>query len=320
MTHIPIINIEQLDKPAGINTVADQITHAGTQCGFFYIEGHGISDSLISRIRSVQREFFALPLPEKKKVAISKLNRGYLGQGEARMHGARNYDQKEVFFWGAELKSTHPDVLANIPLCGPNQWPVQPAEFKKTVLEYANKIHRVGNLLLKAIAVSLGASPDFFEQYFSDPLLRGQLIRYPQTVGTDENFGVAPHSDFGCITLLLQETPGLEVCIDNRWIAAPPIDGTLVVNIGDLLERWSNQQLHSTRHRVKNITTDASYSIAMFHDPSPTALVDPCDLNPEIDKGKYAPVKAADYILERNKGAFSHYAKVDEQQTDSLHR
>lgn len=314
MKQIPIINIEQLHRLAGIDAVADQIANAGKQCGFFYIEGHGIPDSLIANIRTVQREFFALPLSEKKKIAISQHNRGFLGQGEARMHGALNHDQKEVFFWGAELEPTHPDILANIPLCGPNQWPSQPTDFSKTVLEYASAIQRAGNRLLKAIAVSLGGSPDFFVPFFSDPLLRGQLIRYPQTQGSEENFGVAPHSDFGCITLLLQETPGLEVLIENQWVAAPPIDGTLVVNIGDLLERWSDQKLRSTRHRVKNINTDARYSIAMFHDPSPTALIDPCDLNPAIDIGKYAPVRAADYILERNKGAFSHYGNVENLQ------
>lgn len=311
MTQIPIINIEQLDDHAAIEVVANKITLAGSQCGFFYIEGHGIPDSLISKIRSAQREFFAQPLPEKKTVAINQHNRGYLGFGEARMHGARNHDQKEVFFWGAELAPTHPDILAKIPLCGPNQWPSQPADFRETILEYATAVQRAGNKLLKAIAVSLGAPSDFFVPFFNEPLLRGQLIRYPQTQGKEDNFGVAPHSDFGCITLLLQETPGLEVLIDEQWIAAPPIDGTMVVNIGDLLERWSDQRLHSTRHRVRNLDTHARYSIAMFHDPSPTAVVNPYDLNPTISLGKYAPIPAADYILERNKGAFSHYGNVE---------
>lgn len=311
MTNFPIINLEQLDNPAGLTAVARQISEAGKQCGFFYIEGHGITDSLISDIRAVQRDFFALPLPDKQSVAINHNNRGYLGHGEARMHGARNHDQKEVFFWGAELAANHPDVLANVPLCGVNQWPAYSARFQHVVLDYAAAVQRAGNKLLQAMAVSLGASPNFFVPYFKDPILRGQLIRYPQTSDAEDSYGVAPHSDFGCITLLLQETAGLEVLIKDQWVAAPPVPGTLVVNIGDLLERWSNQQLHSTKHRVINTSNDARYSIAMFHDPSPTALVDPHDLNPAIQSGKYAPVKAADYILERNKGAFSHYGNVD---------
>ncbi len=120
---------------------------------------------------------------------------------------------------------------------------------------------------------------------------------------------MAPHSDFGCITLLLQETAGLEVLARNgEWIAAPPLPGTLVVNIGDLLERWSNLRLPSTRHRVRNTTGGDRYSIAMFYDPSPLAVVDPRALAP-AGEPLFEPTGTAEYILGRNKESFAHFGK-----------
>ena len=232
------------------------------------------------------------------------------------MQGASKTDLKEVFFWGPELSEDDPDVLAGIPLCGPNRWPASPGGFQAHVLAYAAAIQRAGDHVLRAVAVSLGAAPGFFAPRYERAMLRGQLIHYPPLPddAAPDQFGVAPHSDFGCITLLLQETAGLEVLARHgKWIKAPPLTGTLVVNIGDLLERWSNNRLPSTQHRVRNETTSGRYSVAMFYDPSPRAVVDPRDLGAE-SSDDYPPVEAAEYILGRNKGAFAHY-KSDIRET-----
>ena len=149
----------------------------------------------------------------------------------------------------------------------------------------------------------------FFQRYFDRSLLRGQLLRYPPTEPHPDQFGVAPHSDFGCITLLSQETDGLEVQFPNgEWVAAPPQDDTLVVNIGDLLERWSNNRLPSTKHRVRNTSRDARYSIAMFYDPNPLAMVNPAELLPD-ERPLYSGVGAAEYIQSKNRQTFAHYQK-----------
>ena len=225
------------------------------------------------------------------------------------MKGAKKTDLKEVFFWGRDLPEDDPDVLAGIPLCGPNLWPPSPAGFREKVVCYAEAVQRAGDRVLKAFATSLGAEPEFFVSRYTRPMLRGQLIHYPPlpAEASSDQFGVAPHSDFGCITLLLQETPGLEVLTrSGDWIKAPPVPGTLIINIGDLLERWSNNRLPSTRHRVRNETRAGRYSVAMFYDPSPRAVVDPRDLGAE-DCDDYPPVEAAEYILGRNKGSFAHY-------------
>ncbi|MBX2883631.1 MAG: hypothetical protein KTR32_27010 [Granulosicoccus sp.] len=314
MSSLPIIDFSQVrtNEPGenALATVAADVRRATAESGFFYLANHGIPDSIIQAVRLAQRAFFAATIDVKNAIAINQDNRGYLAIGQARMQGAVAHDQKEVFFWGAELDENHPDRRDGIPLCGANQWPDSIPDFRQSVLDYAAQINTIGHALLRVIALSLDAEADFFKPFYQDTLLRGQLIRYPQTTGDKDQFGVAPHTDFGCITLLLQETEGLEVLVNNHWIAAPPIEGTLVINIGDLLERWSNNRLPSTRHRVRNETGEARYSIAMFHDPSARAVINPQDLDPTITDTVYPPVGAADYIVGRNKGAFAHYGEV----------
>lgn len=312
---LPIIDISELPTPSARVRVAKEIASATKHSGFFYIQGHGIPADSIKNLRQQQRAFFGLPLAQKNDIAINEFNRGYLGFGKAKMHGAKTHDQKEVFFWGAELPPDHYDIVNRTPLCGPNLWPTD-NNFRKSILDYSYQIKKTGNKLLQCVAIALGAEHDFFEPYYAEPMLRGQLIHYPPTSNEVDSFGVAEHSDFGCLTLLLQETDGLEVLQHDKWIAAPVIAGTLVVNIGDLLERWSNKRMPSTRHRVRNLSNKARYSIAMFHDPSPNAVVDPADINPQLKQYSWEGIKAADYILGRNKGAFSHYGNVEEATRD----
>ena len=302
--------ISQLDlsQPAAIDvtSAAAELVKATSDCGFVYGNIGDHNATTIENIRATQRSFFALPAEEKQKIAIDSNNRGYLAPGMALMQGATRRDQKEVFFWGREADQYDPDVMAGLPLCGPNRWP-EIVGFRSAVQEYSSLIQSIGDKLLQIVAVALGAPETFFEPYYERCMLRGQLLCYPPTDNHPDQFGVAPHSDFGCITLLLQETAGLEVLFPNgEWVPAPPIENSLVINIGDLLERWSNNKLPSTKHRVRNTSADARYSIAMFYDPNPGALVDPSDLLPG-EVAKFQAVPAAEYILGRNKGAFAHY-------------
>lgn len=309
---LAIVDLQNLYTDDTINEVAGHIQSALQTHGFMYVCNHGIDAALINNLRQLQRAFFSQPIEQKKQININSHNRGYLGQGEARMHGAKKHDQKEVFFWGAELADDHPHRLADLPLCGPNQWPNEPVNFKQTVLEYAAAVAQLGERLLQAIALALDLPQTFFASYYNTPMTRGQLIHYPPTQGQHDDFGVAPHTDFGCITLLLQETAGLEVQMrDGSWIAAPPIDDTLVINIGDLIERWTDGRLPSTRHRVRNQTGEARYSIAIFHDPAADAQINPNDMR--SNSNSFEPVAAADYIQGRNKGAFAHFGQVKKQ-------
>ncbi|MGC1441023.1 MAG: 2OG-Fe(II) oxygenase family protein, partial [Burkholderiaceae bacterium] len=257
-------------------------------------------------------------------IAIDLHNRGYLGQGEARMYGATRNDLKEVFFFGRDLAPDDPDIVAGVPLCAVNQWPdanLLPL-FRPTVVNYLQAAAITGSQLLRGFASLLEAPEDFFESRYQRPMARGQLIHYPAPPeqAPDDQFGVAPHTDFGCITMLYQHTPGLEVqSRSGQWIAVPPIPGTVVINIGDLLERWSNGRLPSTKHRVRNLTGASRYSIAVFYDPSATAVVDPADLihsKSHAEPG-FAPMTAANYILSRSQKVFAQFDKSISQGVSS---
>lgn len=298
-----------------LESVARSISDARQHSGFFYLENHGIDQAALDQIIAITKSFFALPAPAKNSVAIDTNNRGYLGFGEAQMYGAKRADLKEVFFFGREIASDDPDWLAGLPLIGKNQWPAQPDGFKENVLAYLQATQAVGDALLRAFAVALGKDRDFFSERYIRPMSRGQLIHYPPIPedAPQDQFSVAAHSDFGCITLLLQVLPGLEVLTkDDQWTPVPPVPGTLVVNIGDLLERWTNGYLSSTKHRVRNHGRQHRYSVAIFHDPSSGAMVNPADfadsgaMPADIDPA-FAPVSAGQYILSRSEGVFAQF-------------
>jgi isopenicillin N synthase-like dioxygenase len=302
---IAVLDLSSPDQ-IDFNDAAVEFKRATQQCGFIYIKYAPTHGTTVQALRREQRLFFDLSPDAKRSISIDTNNRGYLESGQALMSGASRPDQKEVFFWGRELAADDPDLLAGVPLCGPNQWP-ESVQFRSAVLRYSEFIRSLGSLMLSIVAEALGCDRDFFQPFFQRSMLRGQLLKYPPTQAHPDQFGVAPHSDFGCITLLSQETEGLEVQFpDGAWVAAPPLDSTLVVNIGDLLERWSNMRLPSTRHRVRNTSTDARYSIAMFYDPNPLATVDPLDLQSDTP-ARFPAVGAAEYIMSRNRQSFAHY-------------
>ena len=169
-----------------------------------------------------------------------------------------------------------------------------------------------GAQLMQCVAISLGAPAGFFEDSYRKRLQRTQVIHYPPQAPADddgEQFGVAPHTDFGCITLLWQDdNGGLEVQerSSGGWIAAPPIPGTLVVNVGDLLGRWTNDRYASTPHRVVNRSGRERFSIATFYDPDYRASVDPRAFGVPDRACHYDPILAGDHILGRIERSFGY--------------
>lgn len=314
---IPVIDLGPLTTGdlAALPAVAAEIRRAAEAVGFFYVANHGIDPALQRRAQATAHAFFDRPEAEKRKVAVNQRNRGFMAMGDCRLPGAETSDLKEVFFWGPEVAADDPAVRAGLPLVGPNNWPAAMPELAAAVWPYYEAVMARGDLLLRAIAVSLGLAPGFFAARYRRPLGRGQLVFYPPQPGDRRaaSFGAAPHCDFGCITLLLQDhNGGLEVCLpDGKWIAAPPIEGTLVVNIGDLLARWSNDRFRSTPHRVVNRSGKRRLSIAVFYDPDTDAMIDPRDMGlPQGGEAHYPTVAAGDYIMSRNRISFAHYAEI----------
>ncbi|MFK7967091.1 MAG: isopenicillin N synthase family dioxygenase [Burkholderiaceae bacterium] len=308
---IQVINIAALLEGGDTTEIASAIHDAATRVGFFYLSGHGIPQHLMNQAFAVTEDFFALPKVDKASIAVNTNQRGWMAPGMSKMQGAATHDLKEVFFWGTEVAPDHPDLLADKPLVAENQWPDEAfPRLRADLTPYYLAVCDVGRKVLSAIAAGFGASENFFEPHYEFPLARGQLVYYPpSTVGdeAEKRFGVAPHTDFGVLTLLLQDTSGgLQVRTrDGQWIEAPPIPGTLVCNIGDLLQRWSNDRFRSTVHRVINRSGNARYSIPIFLDPNSDAVVDPRDLG--ADTPHHLPVVAGKHIAARNRRSFKQY-------------
>lgn len=213
---IPTIDIAGLRHggDAAIEAVARQIDAAFTGAGFCYIRNHGVPDEVIADTVREARDFFHLPLAEKQHSAPKESVRGFNAIGRTQMYGAPNPDYKEYYQIGLELPRDDPAVLAGQKLRGPNQWPPGRPGFETALKSYFAEIALCGEALLGAIGLCLGAGRDFFRDKYDKPLQRTQIIYYPPhpAEAPEDQFGVAPHSDYGCITLLWQdEVGGLEV-------------------------------------------------------------------------------------------------------------
>jgi isopenicillin N synthase-like dioxygenase len=314
---LPIIDFAAVraHDAAGTRGVAAAIRDACLTDGFFYITNHGVPASAIEAVHAQGQAFFRQPPEVKRLAAVNARHRGFNALGDAHMYEARKPDHKEFFSIGLELPEDDPDVLAGEKLRGPNNWPQGMPAFRVALEAYYAAMLACGADLMRAVAVSLDLAADFFVASYRKPLQRTQIVYYPPQpveLGEDQ-FGVAPHSDFGCITLLWQDANGgLEVLerSTRRWIPAPPIEGTLVINVADLLARWTNDRYASTPHRVINRSGRERLSIATFHDPDYQAVVDPRDLGTPEAGCRYAPILAGEHIVGRIERSFGYRKRL----------
>ncbi|TWI55607.1 isopenicillin N synthase-like dioxygenase [Pseudomonas duriflava] len=317
LSTLPIIDMSGVREgnASSLERAGRAIRQACTETGFFYIVNHGVPLVVIESAMAAAREFFAYPTEIKRQVAVNTRHRGFHSLGGALMYEATKPDYKEFFSIGLELPEDDPCVLAGEALRGPNQWPAFMPGLREALGAYYHEIGLAGADLLRAVAVGLGIEQDFFVDKYTKPLQRTQMVYYPPhpPMAEADQFGVAPHTDYGCITLLYQDNSGgLQVreLGTQRWIDATPIEGSLVVNVGDLLARWSNDRFRSTLHRVINKSGHERYSIATFFDPTYSAIVDPCDLGIDPATSLYPPVAAGDYILKRIDDSMSYRKKT----------
>jgi isopenicillin N synthase-like dioxygenase len=310
---IPVVDLSDINTPNGFSRIAKELIATAEKSGFFYVSNHGIDQSVIDAAFAVSQRFFAMPETQKSTVAVNQKQRGWMAQGMTNLEGSKTHDAKEVFFWGWDVSDDDPAVLAELPMVAPNLWPDEAApELKRDLLPYYEQVVVLSRTILSALAVGLDQDRDFFSDAYQQPLARGQLVYYPTATDTDlkeERFGAATHSDFGVLTVLLQDMQGgLQVQnLAGDWIEAPPIKGTFVCNIGDLLERWTNNRLVSTKHRVINRSGNSRYSIPIFCDPASDATIDPRDLGIADSDALFEPITAGDYIMSKNQRNFSQY-------------
>lgn len=309
---IPVIDVGVLagDDASEILRVGSQMREASETIGFFYVANHGVPEELLRRAFSTSKAFFHLPQAQKEQVKVNSLHRGFIGYGGAKMVGGKKSDLKESFVWGLELAPDDPDVALGKSLMGPNQWPAFMPSLERDLYAYYLATLDCGRRLLRGIAASLGKPADHFEVAFAKPLARGSAIYYPpqEPQHDADQFGVAPHTDYGGLTLLAQDqVGGLEVrARSGAWVKATPIPGTLVINVGDLLGRWTNDRFHSNAHRVINASGRERQSMATFFDPHYDTVIDPADLLEDRGMARHPPITCGAYIVERFGKVFAY--------------
>lgn len=309
---IPVIDMSGLGSAdaAARMEVAARMREAAERIGFFYVSNHGVPQAQVDAIFDTSRRFFALPPERKAGVLINEIHRGWLAVGQSKMYAGAKVDLKESFLWGLELPPDDPDVMAGKKLMGPNHWPAFMPEMRGVLSAYYDSILDCGNRLLRGFALSLGRPADFFVPHFAKSLARGSMVYYPPQPADlgEQQFGVAPHTDYGGLTLLSQDmTGGLQVLNKaGEWVTAHPIPGTLVINVGDLMARWTNNRFSSNAHRVINTSGRERYSVAVFFDPSFDTTIDPRDLLDDASQAKYPATTCGEYIVGRFDKAFKY--------------
>ncbi|RDW84838.1 hypothetical protein BP6252_02428 [Coleophoma cylindrospora] len=238
---VPLVDIAPYiadPSSSAAQKVVEQVRNACMTSGFFSLTGHGVSEDLQNAVFDGAKKFFALPFSEKekldKKLSLGASNRGYEVLGGQALEEGKLPDLKEGFYAGQDIPADDPRTIAGRFYMGPNVWPaaslVPEADFKVPVTEYYHKMHSLSLLVMDILAQGLPYGPDVFREFVSnDAVAAIRILHYPPQTSEDKNqLGAGAHTDFGAITLLLQDgNPGLQVWNHNTesWLSIPPTQG-----------------------------------------------------------------------------------------------
>ncbi|XP_042066562.1 probable 2-oxoglutarate-dependent dioxygenase At3g50210 [Salvia splendens] len=292
---IPLIDIgplvEKWDDPnptrdQSVAQVVQNLDKACREAGFFYVTGHGIPDSMVKEIRSISRQFFDLPYDEKLKIKLSPTT-GYRGYQRVGVNVTKGVlDKHEAIDCYKEVKPGMYGSLGEV-MEGCNQWPNDPPGFKDLMEDYVNRCTDLSRKILRGIALALGGPLDMFEGNIAgDPFWVVRIIGYPainsrKIPDAINDIGCGEHTDYGLLTLVNQDDDitALQVRnIDGEWIPAPPVPGSFVCNIGDMLKILTNGIYESTVHRVTNNSAKYRVCVAYFYETNYDAAVEPLEI------------------------------------------
>ncbi|MEL0658414.1 2-oxoglutarate and iron-dependent oxygenase domain-containing protein [Psychromonas arctica] len=302
--NLPIIDITALQSD-DINQWQDVIEAIDKACrdtGFFYVTGHGIPTEQFTNVQTMANTLFALPEATKQKINIqhSTNHRGWGQVSAEKLDPNGPSDYKETFDMALDLSPYHSQVARCGQLYGPNQYPNIDGFIQLMQQQYQLSME-VALRILKAMALALQLPIDFFSQHFSYPVSVLRLIHYPPQ--QENKNGAGAHTDYGCITLLYQDQVGGLQVQDRKgnWLDATPVENSFVVNIGDLMQRWTNDCYKSTSHRVTSPTSQTTrFSMPFFVEPNfdtEVSTVASCLADGEL--AQYKKVTAGDWILSR---------------------
>ena len=309
---IPVIDLsDAVDRGlAARRRIASQLDQACREIGFFTLTGHGAPGAVLDELRAKANEFFTLPLEEKRRAVhpVPGTPRGYRALGiEALSYGNDRQtppDLKEYYHFGRE---TWPDEPYFTGAEGrryfiPNLWPKRPPGFREAAARYYAEMERISLALMRLAALGLGLDEHFFDDKIDRHITAMRLNFYPAQTEAPlpGQLRAGEHTDYGNFTILNGEaTPGgLQVRTrTDKWVDVETEPSSFVVNIGDLLMRWTNDRWVSNAHRVVNPPASAAararrLSIAFFHHPNYDAAIE-CIAAP--GEAKYPPVRSGDY-------------------------
>ena len=317
MDKLPVIDLETLRGgcPDNRARIVSGIGHAAREVGFFRISGHGVNPDLVTNVYRLAEAYFALPDHEKRRLYIggNPTHRGYVPfdeRGDYADEFTRNY---EAFDIGHEVPADDPDFLAGNRFIGPNVWPDIPG-FQETVSAYFARMSEVGLLICGCLEDYLGLGAGSITGNMSKPLSQLRLMHYlRQSAQVDsQSVNMGAHTDYECLTLLHTRHDGLQVMTrDDQWIDVPADPSVYVVNIGDMLEAWSNGILRSTPHRVINQCAER-YSLPYFLAANHDTMIAPFpDLVKQRGGARYAPFLAGAHLEQMLKRDFPYLRQIE---------
>ena len=308
---IPKIDISEIEEKEFSRTLLQDFFSAYNTYGFGYIINHGIEKTLIEQLFQVSKQFHSQPLSEKMRVALDHNHRGYIAINtstdvNSKLADVKKPNQSESFMMMREDKSELPDVY----LSGPNQWP-KLENFKEVLEKYTFNMTKLGRNLMRLALLSSGVRDLSVMQSLDTPTIWLRLLYYPPISKNSPSdlYGSAPHTDFGCLTILAQdEIGGLQVQTrEGEWIDVPKLEGSFVVNVGDMLSRYTNGLLRSTPHRVINKSGKERFSCPFFFDPHANAVVQPLK---GTGKPKFSPINFGEFLREELEASYEKHKKV----------
>ena len=287
---IPVIDFAALDarEPATMAVLRE----AACEIGFFTLVNTPLSPKYVGQVIDTYRSFFCLPAEIKQTINMAETgsNRGWGAPHSEQVDPDANPDYKQVFDCGFELAPDDPLRAENLSVYADNLWPADQEEFRLAIQNYYDTALKIAHRVLSGIASASGQDATYFDNKFTRPmaLLRGNFYPPRPADAGEKDFGIAAHTDYGCITLLATDgVAGLEVELaDGTWIPVETQPGSFVINFGEMLEMWTEGKVKATKHRVIG-GPDERISVPMFFNPNHDANVAPQSSDKVIKAGEY---------------------------------
>jgi len=297
---LPIVDVTRLMSSsfADREAIAHELDRACAQSGFLYIKGEQLDGDLFDRMVARAKAYFALPDEVKMAsyIGLSENHSGYVPVGEEQFGGG-SVDLKEAY----DINRDYRLSTGRRPLLGPNIWPEMPG-FHEDVQAYYTHITNIGRLLFGSFALALGLDEDHFGAHINQSPSQLRLIHYPCDADAQDRPGIGAHTDYECFTLLFATAAGLQIVNkQGEWIDVPLIEGTMIMNIGDMMEIMSNGRYVATRHRVKKVREER-YSFALFHSLNYDYTVAPIVAG---EAPRYAPLKCGEHLYAQTAQTFA---------------